>query len=400
MPVEPSGFWSYVHLDDDAEQGRVADLADLLREEYALLNGEELRLFCDRDDLAWGEHWRERIDEALAGITFFIPVVTPRYFKSDECRRELLTFARRAKAARVGELLLPILYADVSGLNSDSDDEALAAVASVQWRDWRELRVEDSGSPAHRQGVRALAKRLVEIVDQVSQKPVVSETDEPVARRVAEASEIISSRVPASVDSPRDASVELGVLDLLVESEEALPRLATHLNAAAEVVTEIGSATEEATAQTQASDARGGGFAGRLRVANDLAHRLEDPSERLLRHASSYAADLAAVDPGLLTLIDLLGEEVRGAEPAERAQADEFVKGIIGMYLGSAENFGNAQEFSRQLGQSATFSRELRPPIETIQTAVRRIADGLSVIEGWVRRMGAAGFDITDAGLA
>jgi hypothetical protein len=52
---------------------------------------------------------------------------------------------------------------------------------------------------------------------------------------------------------------------------------------------------------------------------------------------------------------------------------------------------------SRQLGQSATFSPELRPPIETIQTAVRRIADGLSVIEGWARRMGAAGFDISGA---
>jgi len=74
-----AGFWSYARADDEAESGRIVALARHLQEEYALLTGDALDLFVDRD-LAWGEEWRSRIDEALAGVTFFIPVVTPRFF--------------------------------------------------------------------------------------------------------------------------------------------------------------------------------------------------------------------------------------------------------------------------------------------------------------------------------
>jgi hypothetical protein len=51
-----------------------------------------LEVFLDRDSIRWGEEWRERIDSAVAGTTFFIPIVTPRYFLRKECRRELLSF--------------------------------------------------------------------------------------------------------------------------------------------------------------------------------------------------------------------------------------------------------------------------------------------------------------------
>jgi hypothetical protein len=90
------GFWSYAHADESAETGRITQLARNLQEEYSLITGQEIQLFLDRDDLTWGDNWRKHIDEALAGITFFIPILTPRYFQSEECRRELLTFTTRA----------------------------------------------------------------------------------------------------------------------------------------------------------------------------------------------------------------------------------------------------------------------------------------------------------------
>jgi len=154
-----SGFWSYVHEDDDAEGGRLCRLADLLRDAYALQTAETLRLFVDRDSIEWGEDWRRVIENALADITFFIPIVTPRYFKSEECRKELLRFSELARSQGVEELVLPILYADVPGLETDALDPAMAIVARRQWEDWRTVRLESdvAGSPKGRCGPRGPA---------------------------------------------------------------------------------------------------------------------------------------------------------------------------------------------------------------------------------------------------
>src|SRR5437773_5014615 len=115
----PAAFWSYSHRDNALDGGRVLRLAQQVQAEYELLTGADLSLFVDHAAIEWGQHWRERIDEALATTTFFIPVITPRFFASDECRRELITFAGHAKSLGVEALLLPILYVSVPGLGDD-----------------------------------------------------------------------------------------------------------------------------------------------------------------------------------------------------------------------------------------------------------------------------------------
>jgi len=95
MSIEATaGFWSYAHEDDMLDGGNILKLSRLIMEEYNLLSGEPLSLFVDRNDIAWGEEWRERINSSLAETTFFIPIITPRYFTRPECRRELLEICR------------------------------------------------------------------------------------------------------------------------------------------------------------------------------------------------------------------------------------------------------------------------------------------------------------------
>jgi hypothetical protein len=130
--AEVAGFWSYARADDEAEGGRITRLARRVQTEYALITGEEIDVFLDRDDLEWGVEWKRRIDAALLGTAFFIPVLTPRYFSRPECRRELLTFVGHAASLGVNELLLPLLYVDVPDLSPDSDDEAIALIARMQ----------------------------------------------------------------------------------------------------------------------------------------------------------------------------------------------------------------------------------------------------------------------------
>lgn len=40
-----SGFWSYVHLDDKAEHGRITLLAKDLCEQYEMISGNSIQLF-------------------------------------------------------------------------------------------------------------------------------------------------------------------------------------------------------------------------------------------------------------------------------------------------------------------------------------------------------------------
>ncbi len=170
MPNEATvGFWSYAHDDNILDGDAILDLARHIKEEYSLLAGEPLEIFIDRDGIAWGEEWRERIDSSLSQTIFFIPIITPRYFTRHECRRELLEFAAKAKGLGVDELLLPILYVEVADLSPESDDEVVALVAKTQYVDWHETRLLEPASRGYRAAVNSLARRLQEIASKVAE---------------------------------------------------------------------------------------------------------------------------------------------------------------------------------------------------------------------------------------
>jgi hypothetical protein len=201
MPDEvAAGFWSYAHDDNKLDGGAILELARLIKEEYDLLSGEPLELFVDRDSIAWGEEWRERVDSSLAQTTFFIPIITPRYFKRPECRRELLEFLAKARSLGVEELLLPILYIEIDDLSAENTDEVVALVAKTQYADWRTYRLIEPNSREYRTAVNALAHRLL-----------------GTARKVAEAQ--LSRELSADGEDGGDA----GIADVIEQIMELIP---------------------------------------------------------------------------------------------------------------------------------------------------------------------------------
>jgi TIR domain len=171
----PGAFWSYAHQDDTDEHGAVRRFAEEIRAQYSLTTGHDLELFIDRASLKWGDEWRRRIDEALVSTTFFIPLITPRYFTRDECRRELLTFARHAEALGVKELICPLLYVPVRDLTEENQDPAVALVARAQLVDWTTLRLRDFQSEDHRQAISELVNRLAEVATTIASRQEVHE---------------------------------------------------------------------------------------------------------------------------------------------------------------------------------------------------------------------------------
>lgn len=196
-------FWSYVHQDDVKSKGRVLSLASALQDEFSLTTGDDLDIFVDRKDLKWGQVWRDRINSALGDAPFFIPVVTPSYFRSDECRRELIEFSGESKSRGFDRLLLPILFIPVVGLSESSDDEVVALISRTQYVDWTALRLLDPSDTRVLQAINALALRIQELKTEVSTTTLATEANVEIENAVSLSTAVaeISERLEPWLDS-------------------------------------------------------------------------------------------------------------------------------------------------------------------------------------------------------
>jgi F-box protein 11 len=165
----PVAFLSYVHLDNKQEKQWVTKFREKLEGELQIQTGREFKIFQDRN-IKWGQSWRERIDRALDATTFLIPIVTPRFFKSRECRNELERFLYREKKLGRKDLILPVYYVTVEALDSRSKhkkDVLVAVIASRQYADWRRLRFMDFSTQTVK---KAFADLAVQIRDALNRR--------------------------------------------------------------------------------------------------------------------------------------------------------------------------------------------------------------------------------------
>ncbi|MCX7521882.1 toll/interleukin-1 receptor domain-containing protein [Microbacterium sp. STN6] len=363
------GFWSYVHADDDAESGRMAQLARDVVAQFEMLTGESISLFLDRDRLQWGDDWRPKVDASLSSIAFFVPVITPRYFMSEECRRELNYFARQAQRLGIEELVLPVLWIDVPGLHEDEPtDELLALVKRFQWSDWTTLRFSDLGSGEYRKAVAELAARLVQ------------------ANSAAEAAAktLDIDKVEAEPDDD-----DLGALDKLGVMEESLPQMTAILNQVGGVIEEIGLAMQGATGEIEANTNPSAALGTRLRIARKLAGELATPATSIRSLGNDFSSSLNDVDEGVRIIIARAPEEVRD-NPQSRTEFEGFFDAIRGMVAQSEVGLGAVANMIAQLEPIEKMSRDLRQPLRTLREGLTLFVDGLTVMRGWVSLIDAA----------
>jgi TIR domain len=377
---EAAAFWSYTHKDNAGEGDRVVKLAHDVQDQYGMLTGGELVLFLDRDKIEWGDNLRQRIDQALAGTTFFIPIITPRYFASEECRRELIAFAQETKKLKVEALLLPVHYVDVPDLTSKDEptDAAMKLVRECKWEDWRTLSLEDSTSSVYRQGVRRLAERLVGVVRSLTQEPV-----SPAGGSVAVAVSGVRDARSTVVEAVDDDSP--GLIELIADGEEAFPEWNRIITETSPEIDAIGNLAAKAAEEIKESDARGGGGSGRLKVAIRLAERMKPHSDSIHRLGQEGAAALMRVAPAIDALLDEISRTP--TENLDMDQVREFGTAIRGLASSGKTAVQSIREMSASFDQSARASRALRPPIRDMQNGLRGFTDAQAIFESWQARL-------------
>ncbi len=208
MPEEPAAFMSYVRLDDQHDNGQLTQFRERLSAEVRVQTGEEFPIFQDRNDIAWGQAWQERIEQALDAATLLVAIITPSFFRSPACRKEVERFLERERELSRHDLILPVYYVSTPELDDpalrDADDLA-KELASRQFADWRELRFESFTSPAVRKTLAQLATRMRDSFwRQGSQAKTETATRERLTRgpQTKRAEPLVSAKVTAKTEPP------------------------------------------------------------------------------------------------------------------------------------------------------------------------------------------------------
>jgi TIR domain len=379
MAGEAVGFWSYVHADDEDDHGRILALAKDLESAYRLQTGERLNLFVDRDDVEWGVAWKERIDSAIAGTTFFIPIITPSYFKSPECRRELLKFTREAEALGLTELLTSVYWVRVPALQDApeaSPDEAIRLVAKYKWEPLRDERLEDRDSSLYRKSLSKLAEKLEDRARQAAEVEDIPTTTTVILDSPS-ISEIGSVEIQASHSEVDDG----GVLDHLAGAEEAMPRVGDLLVELTKEIETVGELTENAGHGIDAAAQRGQGAKAALTVTNRLAHELAGPASAIASIGREYGQALAEVDLGIHAQLDLIEES---GQPSRTDR--ETLREIQGLRTASGHGANGLNAMLEGMEPISKLSRSLRAPLGELRNGLLGVLDGNAVIEGWGKR--------------
>jgi hypothetical protein len=166
----PAAFLSYAHVDDECCGGGISEFRRALEGEVRLQTGRDIRIFQDRDSIAWGQEWKSRINSSLVAVTFLVPVLTPSFFASDECRRELQWFVDRERRLGRRDLILPVYWISAAPLQytvRGAQDGLAQELISRQYTDWRELRFQQFNEPATRRMLAGLAAHFRDSLDQI-----------------------------------------------------------------------------------------------------------------------------------------------------------------------------------------------------------------------------------------
>ena len=146
------GFFSYSREDDADSHGALSALRSRIQGELRGQLGrtaKTFRLWQDKEAISSGTLWEGEIKNAAAQSVFFIPIITPTVVASPYCRFELESFLAREAALGRNDLVFPILYIDVPGLEDSAErqnDPVLSLIAKRQYVDWRKLRHRDVGT--------------------------------------------------------------------------------------------------------------------------------------------------------------------------------------------------------------------------------------------------------------
>jgi predicted patatin/cPLA2 family phospholipase len=193
--LKPVGFWSYSRRDDEAGDGKLSALRKIVGDAFQSCYGEPVTIWQDTAAMPPGADWANTIEDWISETTFFIPIVTPAFLKSEHCLEEFKAFRRRMITLGRDDLIFPIHYVDVGRIIETETvfgDERVALRRS-QWSKFHHLRFD----PLSSRKVKVWANDLAE--------GVIDTTSRPTRRLpVAEGGPLVEAKSPTKIEAHSD----------------------------------------------------------------------------------------------------------------------------------------------------------------------------------------------------
>ena len=164
-----TGFLCNVHLDDVLAGGRITRLGNLLKKAIELRCGANFPIIRSCEDVFWEVRWETVMKKALNETCLLFPVVTPAFFNSEFCCREVLAFSSIKSTLRGLGLIFPIYFIDADVMESEvvrtkasAKVTAVAGLLNTEYEDWRALRLSNEANLAYCEAIDRFARRIAE----------------------------------------------------------------------------------------------------------------------------------------------------------------------------------------------------------------------------------------------
>jgi hypothetical protein len=184
--MKPVAFLSYAHLDDQNVLQELSFFHDRLQCELSMHIGSPVHIFFDKKSIGWGKRWAEFIHRGLETAAFLIPILTPAFFESKQCREEYLIFSSTEKKLGRRDLVLPIYYVKSFEMEKKRDsDEVVKDILERQFRDWRTLRHRQKDDSELLRTFAELASTISDVYFEIVQLASLNQPDRAKKLRVA-----------------------------------------------------------------------------------------------------------------------------------------------------------------------------------------------------------------------
>ncbi|WP_326503764.1 DUF4143 domain-containing protein [Rothia nasimurium] len=354
-------FMSYVHADaDSAVSGGMREFMHDIEDALEGLYGREVEVFLDTDKAQWGENLWDRLDAELRRSTFFIPFITPRYLKSESCRREFTTFLEAAERAGVEkQLLLPLIWVYPPLLRKEGvNDVVTSRIKNMLYKDVSHVRSLNRGSGEYRQTVEDLAGSINE--------------------RIEEREQLGESREPSL--SNAESNDGRGAIEYLAEIQESFPAVQKRVEDFMESFGELSQQLEESSSKLDQRSMINPIQAQRflLQMARSLSPAANDTESKAAIAAQKWAEFFHLLNRGVGMLSEASGEKA----------PDDLIESIVNL-RNTLVNLEGMDDVERVAHQMPLLFSGLKPISRAFLESVKTIRSMVTAMTNWLEAVGA-----------